>query len=227
MGVLGARDPAPRLNMNKLSIATTTLAIALLTQAAAATEYCVRCSGPDATYRCEVSGIAGGNNSDPRLQLLCISELAKTGSHDTCSVDRKATDPNAGLTCEGELRVIAAPSSPPPGAPPAATATDAPAMPAHPIPAAEAPQPLDPAQAETPAEPSPDKVPQTMEELAGQTMKNSKENLKKAGDAIGGTGEAIAGGAKKAGETIGEAGSSVGTAAKKTWTCLTSLFNDC
>ena len=64
-------------------------------------------------------------------------------------------------------------------------------------------------------------------ELAGQTVKSSKENLQKAGDAIGGTGNAIAGGAKQAGEKIGDAGSAVGTAAKKTWSCLTSLFSDC
>jgi type IV secretory pathway VirB10-like protein len=213
--------------MNKLVFATTTLAIAVLTQGVSASEYCVVCAGPDATYKCQVDGPPGSNNSDPRQQLLCISELAKLGGHDSCSINRKAADPNSGETCAGELKVLSAPASAPQINPPAATTTDAPASSSHPIPAAEAPRPLDPANPDTPAEPGPDKVPQTMEELAGQTMKNSKENLKKAGDAIGGTGDAIAGGAKKAGETIGEAGSSVGTAAKKTWNCLASLFNDC
>lgn len=213
--------------MNKLVIAITTVTIAVLTQDASATEYCVVCAGPEATYKCQVDGTPGGNNSDPRQQLLCISELAKLGGHDSCSINRKAADPNGGETCAGELKVLSAPASAPPLNPQSATTTDAPAPSSHPIPAAETQRPLDPAQPEAPAEPSPDKVPQTMEELAGQTVKNSKENLKKAGDAIGGTGEAIAGGAKKAGESIGEAGSSVGTAAKKTWNCLASLFNDC
>jgi hypothetical protein len=63
-------------------------------------------------------------------------------------------------------------------------------------------------------------VPQTVEELAGQTVKSTKEGLEKAGEAVGGS-------AKKAGEQIGSAGNVVGDAAKKTWNCLTSLLKDC
>jgi hypothetical protein len=220
--------------MQKLAIAMATLAAAALAQSAAATEYCVVCAGPAATYRCQVEGApAGGRETDPRMQLLCISQLAKTGQHDNCSINRKPADPDAGETCAGELRIIAAPTSPPPGATPAGNADGAPGMPQpHPPLGVEAEHQPDTAHADPAHEASPDeahaqKVPQTMEELAGQTVKNSKENLQKAGDAIGGTGNAIAGGAKQAGEKIGDAGSAVGTAAKKTWNCLTSLFNDC
>jgi hypothetical protein len=206
-----------------------TFAAAALAQSAAATEYCVVCAGPDATYRCQVEGAAaGGQATDPRMQLLCISQLAKAGRHDNCSINRKPADPDAGETCTGELRVIFAPTSPPPGVAPAATTGEPP----HFSPGEEAGhQPdaahVDPAQEPAPEDPHAEKVPQTMEELAGQTVKSSKENLQKAGEAIGGTGNAIAGGAKQAGEKIGDAGSAVGTAAKKTWNCLTSLFNDC
>lgn len=203
--------------MNKFAIATATMALAALAPAASAGEYCVVCNGPEAIYKCQVDSPSGGNNSDPRQQLLCASELAKLGGHESCSVNRKATDGRE--TCAGELRVLGAPASPLPAAPPSATNTTA-------VPAAEVPGQDGPIRVEPPPS-HPDKVPETMEELAGQTMKNSKENLKKAGDAIGGTGQAIAGGAKQAGDKIGEAGSSVGTAAKKTWNCLTSLFSDC
>ena len=64
------------------------------------------------------------------------------------------------------------------------------------------------------------KVPRTVEELAGQTMRSSKEGLEKAGQAIGGS-------AKKAGEGIGKAGTAIGQAASNTWTCITSLFSSC
>ena len=60
----------------------------------------------------------------------------------------------------------------------------------------------------------------TVEELAGQTVRSSKEGLEKAGEAIGGS-------AKKAGEGIGKAGSAIGQAASNTWTCITSLFAAC
>lgn len=220
--------------MYKVAIAMATLTGAALAHSAAATEYCVVCAGPEATYRCQVDGApASGSETDPRMQLLCISQLAKAGQHDNCSINRKTTDPNAGETCAGELRIIAAPSSPLPGAAPAATAVETPGTPQpHPPLGAEAVHlpdttHADPAHGASPDEGHPEKVPQTVEELAGQTVKSSKENLQKAGDAIGGTGNAIAGGAKQAGEKIGDAGSAVGSAAKKTWNCLTSLFSDC
>jgi hypothetical protein len=220
--------------MQKLAIAMATLTAAALAQSAAATEYCVVCAGPETTYRCQVEGTpADGQETDPRLQLLCISQLAKAGQHDNCSINRKPAE-----TCTGELKIIAAPNAPLPGASPATTGADAPgATPYAPIGAGTQRQsgtlqpsdlaPNNPAHETSTDEAHTEKVPQTMEELAGQTVKNSKENLQKAGDAIGGTGNAIAGGAKQAGEKIGDAGGAVGNAAKKTWNCLTSLFSDC
>lgn len=207
--------------MHKVAIAMAALTTAALAQSAGAGEYCVVCAGPEATYRCQVEGAATvGQDTDPRLQLLCISQLAKAGKHDNCSINRKATDPDAGETCAGKLRIIAAPTSPPPGATPAGNAVEAPDLPQPKPDTAYA----DPAHEASPDDAHAEKVPQTMEELAGPTV---KENLQKAGDAIGGTGNAIAGGAKQAGETIGDAGSAVGNAAKSTWNCLTSLFSDC
>jgi hypothetical protein len=192
-------------------IAVTLLALAWAEEAAAL-EYCVSCEGPAAMYRCVVEGTPDGPGQDPGTSLYCISELAAKGRHESCSVARGAPFP-----CPGFTTVVAAPSTPtmaPP--PPAAGASgDVP-------PVASPAEPAAPGELATPPETAeqPAKVPRTVEELAGQTMKSSKEGLEKAGEAIGGT-------AKKAGEQIGNAGSAIGNAASKTWSCITSLFSSC
>lgn len=172
---------------------------------AMALEYCVSCEGPAAMYRCVVEGTPDGPGSDPGTSLYCISEMAAKGRHQSCSVARGAPFP-----CPGFTAVIAAPrTAPMEAAPPAAAGNDAPAPEAEDAPHAEA------------APPAPDnKVPRTVEELAGQTVRSSKEGIEKAGQAIGGT-------AKKAGEHLGDAGSAIGNAASKTWSCITSFFSDC
>ena len=172
---------------------------------AMAAEYCVTCASPEANYRCEIGG--KGSAGDPRAWLLCITELAKQGGHESCSVDRKATAP-----CPGVLKVLAAPEG------------DAPPLPAIQtgVPEARPPDPKTqpPVQPQAGSEPAPKKVPQTMQELAGDTIQSSKDGMKKAGEAVTGT-------AKKAGEQVGKAGDAIGNAAKKTWDCLTSLFQSC
>ena len=181
---------------------------------AAAAEYCVTCTGPDAQYRCEV----GSNNAvDARAWLQCITELAKEGSHDSCSVDRKATSP-----CPGIHKILAVPDG---------------AAPQPPVPVQTAVPEPPPAQAAAPeglpgvGEPATKRVPATMKELAGDTYEASKEGLKKAGDTVSETakkaGDAVTGTAKSAGDGLSKAGSAVGDAAKKTWTCVTSLFQSC
>lgn len=169
-----------------------------LSRDASAAEYCVSCTGPAAEYRCEIEGTPEGTGKDPRSQLLCITTLANTGGHESCSVNRNPTGP-----CPGELKVVAAPAGDQPPLPPG----------------------LDPnanATTEVPKTPPDAKAgpPQTVEQMAGETVQSSKEGLQNAGKAISGT-------AEKTGETIGNAGSAVGNAAKKTWECLKSLFSDC
>lgn len=199
---------------------------------AAAAEYCVACTGPDATYRCEVGT---GSNADPRAWLICITELAKEGGHDSCSVDRKAPVP-----CPGVHRVLAAPEGPtPPAAPPVQIAVPDPGKSPPPAPAPmSAPAAASPPDGpEAPpadaglGEPAPKRVPRTMEELAKDTYEQSKEGVKKASEAVSNTaqkaGDAVTGTAQKAGEKISNAGSAIGDAAKKTWNCVTSLFQSC
>ena len=170
---------------------------------AVALEYCVTCEGPPAMYRCVVAGTEDGPGRDASVSLYCISQMAAKGGHQTCAVSRGAPFPCPGLTAVIEqprdLPTLAAPQT---GVPADAATTDE----------------IDTAAVPAPEEPAP--VPRTMEELAGQTVKSSKQGLQKAGEAIGGT-------AKKAGEQIGNAGSAIGTAASQTWNCITSLFSAC
>lgn len=173
-----------------------------------ALEYCVTCEGPPAMYRCVVDGTADGPGKDPSASLHCISEMATRGKHQQCAVSRGAPFPCPGLTAMVE---------PPKGmpAPPAAASAETP----HPTELSPRDVTTEPEHAEPPKK-EPSKVPRTVEELAGQTVKSSQEGLKQAGEAIGGT-------AKKAGEQIGNAGSAIGNAATTTWNCITSLFSSC
>ncbi|HEX2842052.1 hypothetical protein [Hyphomicrobium sp.] len=181
------------------------------THGAAALEYCVTCEGPPAMYRCIVAGTEDGPGKDPTVSLYCISQMAKQGRHASCAVSKGAPFPCPGLTAIIEAKTHPALASPPADSPPvdAAATTE----PAH----GAAPHPQETAK---PTAEQPTKVPRTMEELAGQTVKSSQEGLQKAGETIGGT-------AKKAGEQIGHAGNAIGNAASQTWTCITSLFSSC
>lgn len=78
----------------------------LCTAAAAATDYCVTCTGPDATYVCEVQGMSGPAATGMHGQMLCIKDLAAAGGHKTCSVLRNAPGP-----CSGPLRIVAPPAA--------------------------------------------------------------------------------------------------------------------
>lgn len=60
-----------------------------LSSMAAAQEYCVRCTEPEAMYRCVIA--------DPRplpgssLQLACMTALATDGKHASCTIQRDVT----------------------------------------------------------------------------------------------------------------------------------------
>lgn len=220
------------------------LLVATAAVPATAAEYCVSCSGPDASYRCEI----GGNATDARAWLQCITELAKSGGHDSCSVDRNAPSP-----CPGIHKVLTPPEGAVPALPPVQMTTpESGPSPLPPVQQQAAPNPNVPntppasgvAPAEqaaadpnapppegAPAEPAPKRVPQTMEELAGDAYQSSKDGLKNAGSSVTEgakkAGTAVTDTAKAAGEGIGKAGSAVGNAAKKTWNCVTSLFQSC
>ncbi len=190
------------------------LAICLLcasSLSARAESYCVACYGPDAVYRCVVADAPDGAPPDPRHQIQCIKQIAKSDGHARCSVERFTA---AG--CDGALRVInpsqaAIPLTPPP--PNAATAPAPVNAPGNPP--AGGPEPLAQPAVDGPAEP-----PKTVEELAKTTVDSTKKGLDKLGTSVKTTTE-------KAGEKIGGVGDAIGNAAKKSWDCVTSLFSNC
>jgi hypothetical protein len=206
-------------------------ALAVAVAAAEAGEYCVSCSGPDQSYRCEVDG-----GADARAWLMCITELAREGGHESCSVDRNQSAP-----CPGIHKVLSAPVGPAPPMPPVQVArpddgvrrSDGPPPGAQGAAASETePEQVEGAEgAAPPSQPVKPRVPRTVEELADNTYQASKEGLKKAGETVSSTAEkagtAVADTAKAAGDGLSKAGSAVGNAAEKTWNCLKSFFGDC
>jgi hypothetical protein len=196
-----------------LSAALLTIVLYGLASGASAEEYCVTCTEPAAKYRCIIGGAPSPTPRTERGQLLCITELAQSGGHLSCSVGAATSGP-----CEGDVRTVMFPNTPEPAVPPivaAPPASDAPSAEAAPPPAAGVPN--------EPQEPQPG-PPKTVEELAKKSVQASGEGLKKAGKAVTDT-------AQTAGTAVGTAvkktGSAVGTAVKKTWTCLSSFFGDC
>jgi hypothetical protein len=202
------------------------LAVLAMPAAAGAATMCVTCVGPDATYRCVSE--AASSPTDARYQYLCITEIAKSGGHQSCSVSRNASGP-----CDGPERVVGlAPAFDTNHAPQPITATPgdipppaagAPALggaqPA-PVTATGAPgtgAPLPPAQSE-PRQPMPEpiksgetEIPKSPPPTVGEMAKNASESTP-----IG-----------KANKALQDTGKAVGNAAKKTWNCFASLFNDC
>jgi hypothetical protein len=199
----------PRICATLLS-ATLAFVMCGLAVQASAQEYCVTCTGPDAKYRCAIGGDATPAARTSRGQLLCITELARTGHHASCSVGRTAEAP-----CEGEPRTVMFPSAAD-GAPPLLMRPQPGIIGAQPGPAE--PQPAttgaqDSTAAGQPAEPAAEAPPKTVEELAKQTVQASGNGLKKAGEAVG--------------DTAKSTGQAVGNAISKSWKCMTSLFSDC
>jgi type IV secretory pathway VirB10-like protein len=178
--------------------------------AAAGTAYCVSCEGPAAHYACSFDGAAVDAN-DASLKLLCITELAKSGKHASCSVDRKQPSP-----CPGDLKVMALPDGHPSAVQPATAAPANPSKPtAEPTQAAPLPKPVNETAVEKTEAP-----PKTVQEMVEKGTSNTGKVLEK-------TGETAADAAKTTGSAVEKAGKAVGDAAKKTWTCITSLFGNC
>lgn len=213
-----------------LALPTAAVLFVLITVPLHAGEFCVSCTGPVASYRCTFTGDGSSSQSpspSPGLQLTCISELAKLGGHQSCTIERNRQSP-----CDATAKIFAAPEA---FAVPAdakkstpAAAAEVPAKRAAPVAVPPADHAADPSaapeeQPETPAGPAAgpdDKPPRTVKEMVDKSAADTKENAAKAGAAVEGA-------AKSTGNAVQKAGTAIGNAAKKTWTCLTSLFGDC
>jgi hypothetical protein len=126
---------------------------------AAAQEYCVACSGPNAVYRCVIEG-AQPHGGQP-LQMLCLTAMAKAGNHAACSVTRGTV-----FDCDGPVKRV-------------------PWMPANAAPAPALPQQPSAGHAEAaPPVADPDAPPQTVVEMARRANEQTTEQMKKAGENI-------------------------------------------
>ena len=133
-----------------------------LSPRAAAQDYCVTCTGPDAKYHCVIGGNATASARSSRGQMLCITELARSGGHASCSVSRTTAEP-----CEGKVKTVMFPTDEPGTAP---VEMAAPPPPAAPLPAAPPPPAAQQARG-----------------AAEAIAKDSDNGLKKATDAVTGT----------------------------------------
>lgn len=75
--------------------------LGLAAPASAAESYCVSCSGPQASYLCEVS-VPDGVVASQSPQLYCAYRLASDGHHASCASRRADAS-----SCQGELRKLA------------------------------------------------------------------------------------------------------------------------
>lgn len=189
---------------------------------AQATELCVKCTGPDASYACIVGG-SGNATLDTVAKFYCITSLAKAGSHASCSIDRAINPP-----CPGERKELPIPAfldgqdgaGPPksaaaPDREPNGVATqEANAPPAEAAVSSGA-------QHETPPKPQPgDQPPKTVQEMV-------EKSAKSAGDGLSETQKSAGAAAKSATTALEKATSAVGGAAKNSWKCLSSFFSNC
>lgn len=95
---------ARRVGLMKVAYAAALAATATPMSQTALANVCVTCNSPDAAYSCVIEG-ASMAPDDTRAKLLCITELAKSGGHQSCAVSRAVTAP-----CPGEVRSVVAPS---------------------------------------------------------------------------------------------------------------------
>jgi hypothetical protein len=196
--------------------------VLLTAGAAAGTEMCVKCTGPDANYACVVNTTATGT-IDTVMKLYCITALAKAGPHASCAIDRNTADPCQGVRKELPMPAAIDQAVDEPRQPEAVT-------PALEVPAASAPgtsptvPPAPPGAAKGGAPPSPEAAkeapPKTVQEIV-------EKSTKSAGDGISETQKSAGEAAKSASTALEKAGTAVGDAAKNSWKCLSSFFSNC
>lgn len=162
----------------RATLITAGFAATLASGSAAAQGVCVECKGPDQTYRCtikdgeKVQNIRGAGRA---TEYICMTEMARAGSHQSCRVSTSYAGPCIGTAREIDLAKINLPAAPATGQAAPEGQAQAPGQPAV-------------------AQPENNGPPKTLEELARNTVSKSKEqmaaadeNMRKAGGAVEGT----------------------------------------
>jgi hypothetical protein len=188
-----------------------------------ATELCVKCTNPDASYACVV-GASSNANLDTVAKFYCITTLAKAGSHASCSIDRTIAAPCPGTRKElpipaflndmggGDHPQSASSAQPNPTSTGGQQANIPPASAGNSAAAPPRDQPPNPPTMEQP--------PKTVQEMLEKSAKSAGEGLNETQKS---TGDA----AKSASTALEKAGSAVGGVAKNSWKCLSSFFSNC
>lgn len=143
---------------------------------AAAQEFCVACTRPNAIYRCIIDKAAPTGAS---LKSICTGLLARQGGHASCAVQGGTV-----FDCDGQVRRVDAKAAVSGGAAIAPIVEKGGPQDAKSAPAKPDPTPRQ--QAEPSANPA-TAAPRTVEEAARGMTKSSGEALQKAGDAIAGS----------------------------------------
>lgn len=179
--------------------------------ASAATLVCVTCFAPEGRYRCEVTA-DGGDVAPPSLPLLCAARIAQDNGHGSCSVVRETQSAARSGFCDGPVRAYRLSEL----APPAAAAND---------PSLNDPSLNDPSRppgggASDAGADAPAGEPATLADMTQETLDRSRENARRAGEALEDAG------AKARGVFKG-ARDAVGGVTERTLKCLGSGFGDC
>lgn len=189
--------------------------------------FCVKCTEPNQTYRCEVDEPAFAQNTGavggPSLSLYCVQKVALEGGHGSCGVSRAAVEP-----CDGVLKSYTYEAAGN-GAPGGLAAIQPPRSPAQTVPA---PAPITAAAPATAAKPetiipapgTPPNQPKTLIEATDRAINASKNGIKKAGETVTDGAKSTGAGVKTVFQKTSDA---VGGAAVTTWKCLSSFFNNC
>lgn len=182
----------------------------MLISPSAAQDICVRCTGPEQTYRCQVDG-AGVPSDGRALSFFCAAKIAEENTHASCAVVRRPKE------CVGPLRTYAYdPEAVPQFGAPLPDGTESEAAQAGPEKKREGP-------------------PDTLVDLTKETAKETGKVISKAGEKIGGAAKTAAKATEKTTRKIGEkvrdvvtdAGKAVDQAARKTLKCIGSALQNC
>lgn len=183
------------------------IAVANPSLPAAAQEYCVACTGPDATYRCVIEQAVPTGMT---LKMLCVGTLAREGGHDTCAIRGGTVFDCNGAIRRVDARAAASGLSRLPLGPSEGDAPQAPAK-AVATPGSEGPpRSAPPPASELPAKPGSDQKARPASAAPEQTMEQVAKEM-----------------ARSSGATVDKAAHAIGTAAGRTWRCVTTFFKSC
>lgn len=190
--------------------------------------YCVTCTSPDQIYICRVT--AGGAKPSDALKLYCVIRTAKEGHHASCSAERSSP------ACRGVEKVYS---------------YDGPLIPPNIASDPRVKRFMDKVERDQESFEKPDgKAPKTLVELTGRAVSASRQGLRSARSALGGspddqslTGEPLPpdqspvplaaeeapSGSPDATQPsrVRRAGAAVSGLARKSYRCVMSFFREC